>query len=218
MNALVNARVSASYWADFTDEELIGEYRFFGVRQCFEELINRYRPSLERFLRSRYNLTGDELEDVAQASFVRAWRKLDQFDLSRRFSSWFYRIAATQAIDSYRRLTRGRCASLSDSRMNDETDSQDYDISGRESDPCLSLELNDTRKKVRAALAKLPQHFQQALELVFFQGLTFQRVAVILGVTVSSVSRRVARALNQLRYYLFDERPECVGERSLMIF
>ncbi len=219
MNVVSETIVCVPHWGDFTDEELVREYRLFNDQRCFEELTRRYRSSLAHFLRRRYSLSEDQIEEALQAVFAQVWRKLDKFDISRRFHPWIYRIALTQTIDLLRKTRRnGSAASLDfPYGLDDEKGTMVDEIEGREDDPSREIERFDTIVAVRQALVKLQPKFRQVLELVFFQGWTRQNVADALNLTISTVSRRVSRALEQLSFYLFSEHPELYRDQGTSI-
>lgn len=216
MNAITETFVSVSYLTNYTDEELVCEYKQFGDYRCFEELVRRYRPSLTRFLKVRYNLHSDQLDDAVQATFARVWQKIDKFDPARSLKPWIYRIASTQTVDLLRDANRRNAVvSLDAPISDDERMNWASEIEGREPEPSADLDQEDSALEVRRALSMLPQVFRQVLELVFFEGLTRQSVAEKLHLTVSTVSRRVTRALEQLKYYLLNGQTGMRSERTV---
>ncbi|MBR5758766.1 MAG: sigma-70 family RNA polymerase sigma factor, partial [Thermoguttaceae bacterium] len=146
----------------------------------------------------------------------RVWQKLGQFDVSRRFHPWIYRIATTQTINLLRESNRRVFAVSLDAAnsLDDEKGAWANEIEGREVDPQDEMERLDTATGVRRAMEKLPSKFRQILELVFFQGWSRQSVAEALHLTVSTVSRRITKALEQLSFFLFCEHPELYRERA----
>ena len=219
MNVVFKTSVCVSYWADFTDEELVGEYRIFNDQRCFEELTRRYWTSLARFLKRRYKLSDDQVEEALQATFSRVWQKLDQFDVTRRFHPWIYRIATSQTINLLRESGRRSFAVSLDAPSSEDSEKGTWanEIEGRDVDPQQEMERLDAATGVRRAMAKLPLKFRQILELDFFQGWSRQSVAEALHLTVSTVSRRITRALEQLSFYLFNEQPELYRERAAFL-
>ena len=214
MNALNETSVSAFCQFNLTDEELICEYRRTGDDRFFEELAARYRTRLPRYLDARYKLTNAQLEDAVQSTFATVYRKLDQYDASRSFRPWFYRVATTRTLDLLRAQKRAdKFFSLDAPSRDDGSEAFADSVEGREPDPSVELERRETRAEVRRAIAKLPSKFRQVLEMVFFQGLTRQSVAAALRTTVSTVSRRISRALQKLRYYLQNERLDSQSAR-----
>lgn len=199
MNAVFDNYISDSVLAEFSDEELARICRERRDYRAFEVLNRRYRSILARFLRARYALQFDQLEDAVQMTFTRVWKKIDLFDQSRAFRPWLFQIATTQTIDMLRASKREpNCVSLDASTRDDDRANWAEEIPGRDDDPSWIYERFDMILELRRAMAQLPQKFRQVLEMVFFQGLTRQSVADSLNLDVSTVSRRVARALEQL--------------------
>ena len=83
-----------------TDEELAARAAE-GSRTAFEELVSRYSPRLFHFLRSRSG-AGEDVEDLVQETFLKAYRNIGRYDPSRRFSTWLYTIAFRLAISRHR--------------------------------------------------------------------------------------------------------------------
>ncbi len=85
---------------DLSDEELAADTAA-GSCSSFEELISRYSPRLFYFLRHR-TASDQNVEDLIQETFLKAFRNIDRFDPKRNFSTWLYTIAARQAVSLYR--------------------------------------------------------------------------------------------------------------------
>ena len=80
-----------------------------GSLAAFGALVDRYERRLIGFLSQRAGGT-HAAEDLAQETFVRAWRRIDTFDPDRRFSTWLFTIGARLAADDYRRRKRERAS------------------------------------------------------------------------------------------------------------
>lgn len=83
-----------------SDEELASQVAA-GSRSSFEELVSRYSARLFYFLRHRFK-TDQDIEDLIQETFLKAFRNIDRFNPERRFSTWLYTIAIRQAISRFR--------------------------------------------------------------------------------------------------------------------
>lgn len=83
-----------------TDEELAVKVAT-GSRPSFEELVSRYSSRLFYFLRHRTD-TDQDIEDLIQETFLRAFKGMKSFDPEFKFSTWIYTIAVRQAISRYR--------------------------------------------------------------------------------------------------------------------
>jgi RNA polymerase sigma-70 factor (ECF subfamily) len=83
-----------------SDEELASKVAT-GSRSSFEELVSRYSTRLFYFLRYRFK-TDQDIEDLIQDTFLKAFRNIDRFNPERKFSTWLYTIAVRQAISRFR--------------------------------------------------------------------------------------------------------------------
>jgi len=83
-----------------SDEELASQAAT-GSRSSFEELVSRYSSRLFYFLRPRFQ-ADQEVEDLVQETFLKAFRNIGRFSPDRKFSTWLYTIAIRQAISRFR--------------------------------------------------------------------------------------------------------------------
>lgn len=83
-----------------TDEELATRAGG-GERPAFDELVSRYGPRLFHFLRSRSG-SDEDVEDLVQESFIKAYRNIGRYDPKRRFSTWIYTVAFRLSISRHR--------------------------------------------------------------------------------------------------------------------
>ena len=90
----------ASRMKQTTDEELATEVAS-GSRAAFEELVCRYSPRLFHFLRHRLS-TSQDIEDLIQDTFLKAFRNIERYNPEYKFSTWLYTVALRLAISHYR--------------------------------------------------------------------------------------------------------------------
>jgi RNA polymerase sigma-70 factor (ECF subfamily) len=142
-------------------------------------------------------LTGGDhswADDLAQETFIQAWRKLNQFRADARFSTWLYRIAYTTFLQANR------------SRRNDLMP-VDNDRA-RQEDPFSELALH---RDMTAALRSLPEAESAALMLCYDFDLSHQEAAYVLGIPVGTVKTHIARGKTRLRDLLAAWRVESTG-------
>src|SRR5262245_28275610 len=162
-----------------------------GDRRAFEDLVLAKR---ERVVRTAFQITGnlEDAKDVAQGVFLRLWRVLQRFDLSKRFDTWLYRITVNAAIDAVReRGPKGILHALPD------------DAGDRMSDPSRGpAELFDARELQAAFLrlaARLAPRQRATFILKEIEGLETAEVARVLGITESTVRNHLLQARRVLR-------------------
>jgi RNA polymerase sigma-70 factor (ECF subfamily) len=169
-----------------------------GSESAFEQIVRRYqRPILNLIAR----ITGDPAlaEDLAQETFLKAFRNLPAFDTTRRFSSWIFRIAHNTAIDALRRA-KGRAVSL-------DSDSAAAELARRElatpqaADPAERVALG---RALAAALAQLRPEHRAAIALRYEEGLPFEEVGHVLGVAEATARTYVHRGRKELARLMTD--------------
>lgn len=209
MNAVLAAAPSANEFADFTDEELLIEYRVFANRRCFDELYRRHQADLTRYLFRRVG-NREVAEDAVQATFMRVLQKHGQFDAEKKFRPWLYRIAHNQAIDLKRRSKRhDETASLDASSVEgDSSSSWSETLPSREPDPSSTTENAETAQNVRNAIAQLPEGLRQILDLIYFQGMRYYEAAENLQLPTATLKSRLNSALRQLNSFFARQRTD----------
>ena len=180
------------------DLETVGEARLVvqalaGSQSAFEQIVRRYqRPIISLIAR----MTGDraQAEDLAQETFVKAFRSLAAFDTTRRLSSWLFRIAHNTAIDAMRR-SRPPPASMIDARHIASAGGPNEPATPPEPDPVERQELG---RALKAALAELRSDQRAASVLRYENGLSFDEIGTVLGIPEVTARSHVHRARKEL--------------------
>jgi len=186
-------------WTDWTDEELLVEYRCTGIRETFEELVHRYERELYSYL---YHYLGNatNAEDVFQKTFLAVLKGCDKFDADREFRPWLYTIATNEAINFQRKAKQFRVIS----QVEDDSDAHSIadNVVGNEPEPFEEPMDREIADKVREAVEQLPKQLKQAVYMVYFQGLTYREAADVVGVHFTTLSQRLQHAVNKLNFLL----------------
>jgi RNA polymerase sigma-70 factor (ECF subfamily) len=170
-----------------------------GDRRAFDELVERKR---ERVVRTAYQITGDweDAKDVAQGVFLRLYKVLPRFDLTRKFDTWVYRITVNAAIDVVReRGPRGMLQPLKDP--------SNIPVA----DPSPGAEKAIDLAELQAAFLRLASLLPPKQRAVFvlreIEGRPTDEVARTLDVTESTVRNHLLQARRALRAGLEKEHP-----------
>ena len=131
-------------------------------------------------------------EDLAQETFVKAFRKLAAFDTTRRLSSWLFRIAHNTAIDA---LRRSRSQSIPAAAAAEREVAPDELAAPSFPDP---VETQALGQALEHALRQLRPEFRAAIMLRYEEGLPFDEIAHVLGVPEPTARSHVHRARKQL--------------------
>ncbi len=179
-----------------TDMVLIAQVRS-GNREAFRVLVVRYERPVFRFL-GAFGLPRAHVEELAQETFVRAYRHLATYDESRAaFSSWLFTIAKNLAANEVARSSHRR-ERLVD--VYEEGTEAWGEVAG--ADPHSALEGAERRSLVERALSRLPEVFRSAVALAYLQELSLEEIAVIEDCSVGTVKSRIFRAKQLLRVFL----------------
>ena len=174
------------------DADVLVEKARGGDPAAFDGLVRRFRP---RIYAVALHLTGSpsDADDIAQESFVEAYRHIAHFEGRSQFFTWLYRITVNRALNSQRQRARGAAVPLEDARV------EAAMAVDAPSDPRLALSLRETYAQLIGALDGLPAGLKSAVVLTALSGLSYEEAAVVLGTTPGAVAVRIHEARKQLR-------------------
>lgn len=161
-----------------------------GDRRAFDLLVGKYQHKIMSVI-SRYIRNPDEVQDVAQDTFVRAWRALPRFRGDSAFFTWVYRIAINTAKNHL--VARNRRPPDTDI---DIEDAQFLDAADglRDTDTPLGHMLTaEIEATVHRALEALPDEMRTAVMLREFDGLSYEEIAQVMDCPVGTVRSRIFR-------------------------
>ncbi len=173
-----------------SSEELAGRAKS-GCQASFTELVHRYVPRLQAFLRRR-NRNKDEVEDLVQDTLVKAYRNLDRYDDSWRFSTWLFTIAGRVAVSRHRRR---------------QLEPGSFDPQAHAPAPDEAADRREQRESLWAMAAELPTGQYRALWLRYAEDMSVMEIAAALGKSQVWVKVSLYRARMSLARRL-NEHPE----------
>lgn len=183
-----------------TEARLVAE-ALAGSQSAFEQIVRRYqRPVISLIVR----MVGDRgvAEELAQESFVKAFRNLRGFDVSRRLSSWLFRIAHNTALDWLRR-SRPEMVSLDDPE-----EGASHGALAAAAPPAGDpVEREALGNALEAAMRGLRPAYRAAVALRYEQDLSFEEIGQVLGVPEVTARSYVHRARKALAQALADWQP-----------
>ncbi|MCB1890171.1 MAG: RNA polymerase sigma factor RpoE [Rhodocyclaceae bacterium] len=163
-----------------------------GDKQAFGLLVSKYQRKLMRLL-SRLIRDAGEVEDVAQETFIKAYRALPSFRGDSAFYTWLYRIGINTAKNYL--VSQGRRAPTSTGFDSEEAESfeegdQLRDINTPER-MLLSKQIGET---IESAMQALPDELRTAIVLRELEGLSYEEIAGIMDCPIGTVRSRIFRA------------------------
>jgi RNA polymerase sigma-70 factor (ECF subfamily) len=166
-----------------------------GDQRAFEMLVVKYQRRIERLI-GRMIRDADLVQDVAQESFIRAYRALPQFRGDSAFYTWLYRIAVNTAKKMLVELKRDPLVTESaraGSMQDDETSRIENEPSHAET-PEAALASKEIAATVNAAIDALSEDLRQAITLREIEGLSYEEIADVMNCPIGTVRSRIFRA------------------------
>lgn len=169
-----------------------------GEMRAFELLVLKYQRRVERLI-GRMVRDSDLVQDIAQETFIRAYRALAQFRGDAQFYTWLYRIAVNTAKKQLMELKRDPLVFQSQlsSGDDDETSSVERELSSSATDaetPEAVLASKEIAEAVNAAMDALPEELRMAITLREIEGLSYEEISVALECPIGTVRSRIFRA------------------------
>ncbi|MBM3390931.1 MAG: RNA polymerase sigma factor RpoE [Betaproteobacteria bacterium] len=173
------------------DQQLVARAQH-GDQQAFGLLVSKYQRKLMRLL-SRLIRDPAEVEDVAQETFIKAYRALPSFRGDSAFYTWLYRIGVNAAKNFL--ASQGRRAPTRTEFDSEEAEGfEDGELLRDINTPervLLSKQIGET---VNAAIAALPEELRTAIMLREIEGLSYEEIADAMDCPIGTVRSRIFRA------------------------
>jgi len=175
-----------------SDAELVSRV-LSGDTEAFGPLVERYERAVQGLLGRLLGSASREAEDLAQETFIRAYQYLDGLEKRHRFGPWLFRIARSLCRDRLRRIEIEKRA-----------------LQWRRE--LLRLESVPVRDSLESSLSRLPPQEHDVLKMRYYDGLTYDEIALRKGLTFGKVDHLIRRARARLARTLKTERQR---ERAL---
>lgn len=176
------------------DAELVARAQR-GDQKAFEMLVVKYQRRVQRLI-ARMVRDVDLVPDIAQESFIRAYRALPNFRGDSAFYTWLYRIAVNTAKKFLLNLKRDPTvseAALASRDDNDETSRVENELSDGETPDAL-LASKQIAQAVNGAIEALSEDLREAITLREIEGLSYEEIAEAMNCPIGTVRSRIFRA------------------------
>ena len=175
--------------AEATDYELVVRVQK-GDKRAFDLLVLKYQYKVHSII-ARFIRDSDEVKDVVQEAFIKAYRALPNFRGDSQFYTWLYRIAVNTAKNYL--VARSRRPPSSDVDLDDAEfysgSEQLKDVSSPENE----LFRDQLESVINGAIAELPEDLRTAVTLREYDGLSYEEIAQIMECPVGTVRSRIFR-------------------------
>ncbi|MBF2035097.1 MAG: sigma-70 family RNA polymerase sigma factor [Leptolyngbyaceae cyanobacterium T60_A2020_046] len=167
-------------------------------RAAFAELVQRYQSYVDRLL---YHLAPDwsDRADLAQEVWIRVYRHLNRLQEPSRFKGWLGRITTNLFYDELRKRKRVQPPVSLDAPRMLADGAVDWELPCDSPSPVDTLMTQEFYGQLQQAIAALPEVFRITIVLREIQGLSYEEIAEITGVSLGTVKSRIARARHRLQ-------------------
>ncbi len=176
------------------DEQLIKIIRE-DDRELYSEIIKRYQAKLSHYLR-KFICDADELEDILQDVFIKAYRNLYSFDIKKKFSSWIYRIAHNEAVNYLKK----------NSKIKISLDEVEYKIVDEKIDLNGRVDKVFLKKEIGKYLESIKLKYREPIILFYFEQKSYEEISDILRIPTSSVGTLISRGKKMIKEKLEKEK------------
>ena len=176
------------------DAQLVERVKLGDVR-AFEMLVLKYQRRIERLI-GRLVRDADLVQDIAQETFLRAYRALPQFRGESAFYTWLYRIAVNAAKKSLMDMKRdplGMVSSVAGDGEDDQDSRAESELSDAETPEAL-LATKEIAAAVNSAVEALSEDLRTAITLREIEGLSYEEIAEVMNCPIGTVRSRIFRA------------------------
>ncbi|MEA5533024.1 sigma-70 family RNA polymerase sigma factor [Crocosphaera sp. XPORK-15E] len=170
-------------------------------RGAFSELLHRYQSHVDRIL---YHLAPDwqDRADLAQEVWIRVYRNIKRLNEPMKFRGWLSRIATNLFYDELRKRKRVSHPISLDAPRRVEDGEIEWDIVSDYPSPDDDLTTREFYDRLQVAIADLPEAFRTTIVLREIEGLAYEEIAEMTGVSLGTVKSRIARARAKLQSVL----------------
>jgi RNA polymerase sigma-70 factor (ECF subfamily) len=168
-----------------TDAELISAWRT-GDESAAAELVRRHARAVARYLSAAGG--GEDVDDLVQEAFYRAFRKLDGFRGTASFRTWVMTIGSNALKDLRRREARRTVFALEEREVVDES-----------ANPHASAVVRDLESRLQREVERLPEKQRQVFLMRAQQGIDYEEIADVLGTSVGAARVHYHQAVKRLK-------------------
>jgi RNA polymerase sigma-70 factor (ECF subfamily) len=175
-----------------------------GQSEAFDELVIRYRTRVFAMI---YNMVHNEQDawDLAQESFIKAWKSINRFRRHSSFYTWIYRIVMNVTIDWLRKKhIRGAGAEFDDTVQMKEIDPASRTVPKADPLPHERLEHREIRARIEKAIKQLSPEHRAVILMKEIEGMQYHEIAETLGCSIGTVMSRLFYARKKLQHLLRD--------------
>lgn len=169
--------------------------------EAYDVLVDRYHQQVYNFVKK--NVFDEEIaHDITQEILLRVYKSAKSFDVSKKFSSWMYKIAVNEIRRHFKKTAQAKVVSINEPMQDGNNTAEKGDfISDDKPGPEQAVATELMQENIRKLIKLLPDKQRIVVTLKVYQGLTFEEIASILDCPLSTVLSRMRYAVKKLRDY-----------------
>ena len=183
--------------AELPDEDVIKEFQDNNTIEAYEILVKRYKDPLTNFV---YRFVGDKdvSTDIVQDTMIKFYLNKDSYKSFAKFSTWIYTIAGNLAKNELKRRKRRTVLSI----HNDDEDNFLQIEDKKFISPDRAADNEMKASIIQKALMKVKEVYREVVILRDVQGMSYEEIAEITGLSIGTVKSRINRGRSQLQKLL----------------
>jgi len=162
-----------------------------GDSSAFANIQNKYKSKIAALIR-RMIKNPDDVEDLTQETFIKAYKALPKFQFGYSFSAWIYRIASNNCID-FLRKKRFQIISI-DQPIGNPEDENYFEIEDNSYIPDIDVLSNEKKKIINDAIEELPENYKKIIELRHKGEMEYKEISIKLDLPLGTVKAHLFRA------------------------
>ncbi len=176
-----------------------------GDQRAFEKLVSKYQKPLYFHVMKMVKVH-EQVEDLIQEAFVKAFDNLSSYNTDYAFSTWLYRITTNHTID-YLRKKKLKTTSI-DEPVKTREGEMSVELEDHSSQTDRNIIRTQRQKIIRNAIAELPKKYRRVIEMRHLEELSYQEISDDLDLPLGTVKAHIFRAREMLYKSLKDKREE----------
>lgn len=174
-----------------------------GDQRAYQQLTEKYRRPLQ-FHVTKMVKESEQVEDLVQEAFIKAFKNLDSYNASYAFSTWLYRITTNHTID-YLRKKKLKTTSI-DKPIKTREGEMSFELPDEQAETDRAIIRKQRKKIITHAIENLPEKYRQVIEMRHIEELSYQEISDQLDLPLGTVKAHIFRAREMLYKALKDKK------------
>lgn len=185
------------------EDDVLVKKAMGGNERSYEKLVNKYQRALHFHIMKMVK-DHEQIEDLVQETFVKAFDNLNRYNTDYAFSTWLYRIATNHTID-YLRKKKLQTLSI-DEPVNTKSGEMEMQLPDESAQTDRDIIRKQRQQMVRKAIQELPKKYRKVIELRHMEEKSYQEISEVLDKPLGTVKAHIFRAREMLYKELKDKR------------